>query len=152
MKELVKRILEAGLVSKHTALLMEKWKALDADAAQIVGKSDIRKVSDEALVQFAEELSVLIEKERTSFHETKLSITMGDPMLVAWVQFPRSHIVVFRDEMGSFIFPPDEALHLRMGNRFQSEEDTWEIVESHPLHVGDRRYAHLVEANKLDLG
>lgn len=152
MKELVKKILEAGLVNKHTALLMEKWRAVDDGAADIVGKEDIRKVSEEALSQFAEELSVLIEKERTSFQETRLSITMGDPELAAWVQFPHSKIVVFRDEMGHFIFPPDEALHLRMGNRFTTEEGIWEIVGANPLHVGDKKYAHLVEATKLDLG
>lgn len=152
MKELVKKILEAGLVSKHTALLFEKWKAIDDGASDIVGKEDIRKVSEESLAQFAEELSVLIEKERTSFQETKFSITMGDPKLAFWVQFPNSKIVVFRDEMEHFIFPPDETLHLWTGNRFQTDEGTWEIEDSDPLHVGDRRYAHLVKATKLDLG
>jgi len=149
MKELVKKILESGLVDKHTALLMEKWKSVDDGAASMVSR---REVSEISLEQFAEELAVLIEKERTSFQETKLSLTMGDPVLVAWVQFPHSRIVVFRDELGNFVFPPDEALHLRTGNRFQSKEDTWEIVSSNPLHVGDKKYAHLVEATKLDLG
>lgn len=152
MKELVKKILEAGLVDKHTALLLEKWRSVDDGAAEMVGKEDIRKISEEALTQFAEELSLLVEEERTSFHETKLSITMGDPMLVTWALHPRSRIVVFRDEMGNFIFPADEALHLNTGNRFQSGEDTWEVAGSSPLHVGDKRYAHLVEATKLDLG
>jgi len=153
MKELVRKILEAGLVDKHTALLLEKWKAVDDGAAELVGKEDIRKVSDEALTQFAEELSLLVEEERASFRETKLSITMKEaPILVAWVQFPRSKIVVFQDEMGHFVFPIDEALNLRTGNRFQSKDTTWEIVDADPLHVDDRKYAYLVKASVLDLG
>lgn len=153
MKPIVKKILESGLVDKHTALMLEKWRAIDDDAPNLVpDKEDILKAGEELLTQFAEDLDLLIEEERTSFQETKLSITMGDPTLVTWVKFPRSPIVVFRDEMGNFVFPPDEALHLKAGNRFQSDEDTWEIVSAQPLYVGDRKYAHLTEAVKLGSG
>ena len=67
MKELVKKILEAGLIDKHCALLFEKWRLIDAEAAELVGKADIRKVSEEALVQFADELAVLIEESEFTF-------------------------------------------------------------------------------------
>lgn len=151
MKEIVKKILEAGLVDKHTALLMEKWRSIDVGAADMVGKEDIRKVSEEALTQFVEELDVLVEQERTSFRETRLSVTMKEPTLVFWVRCPSNKFVVFRDEMGNFVFPVSEWAHIMERKRFQTAEDMWEVTQHTPLIVGMTQYAHLVEASKVDL-
>lgn len=152
MKELVKKILEAGLVDKHTALLFERWRTVDSGAADIVGREDIRKVSVESLVQFAEELAQLIEIERSSFRESKLSLCLKDPTQITWLHSPQPKTSAFHDEMGDFVFAPSHILNLRIGNRFLAGGETWEIEDCSPLHVGNQCCAYLVSATKLDLG
>lgn len=167
MKPIVKKILEAGLVDKHIALLMEKWKSVDDGAAELVGKEDIRKASESSLLQFAEEIEQLLDESR-SLHETKLSITVKEPFAITWVlvsepsSTPASaslidrvgtQAVVFRDEMGNFVFPPGQELMLRAGNRFRlSDGAVWSVVDFIPLFVGEQKYAYQVEAIEVDLG
>lgn len=152
MKPLVKRILEAGLVDKHTVKLLEKWKHLDDGASNIVGNKDVRKVSARALVTFAEEIEDLVESSREAERETRLAIQVGEPFLIRWKsssQEPHqssANIVVFKDNMGNFIFPPTaEALLMRREQFVEISDGTvWSVVDYVPLYVGDVMYAYQV--------
>ena len=153
MKPIVEKMLKSGLVSKHTAMLMEKWGTLDRGASELVGQDDLRKASEETLLQFAEELDTLVEEERRSIHETRLTIEVGKPFLIR--PLPNSALitagtVVFMDEMGNFIFPKFGEW-VEIGNQFQqvANGQCWEIGEVTPLFVGENQYAHQVKATKI---
>jgi len=152
MKPIVQKILESGLVNKHTALLMEKWGTLDRGASELVGKEDLREASESTLMKFVEELDSLIEEEYRNNHETRLSIALGEPFLVQPLRWTTGKIVVFLDEMENFIFPkdlyPDWLLPTGRFRRI-NDDQVWEIDEVTPLFVGEHRYAHQVRATKI---
>jgi len=109
MKPIVEKILKSGLVSKHTAALMERWGSLEPGSVEMVGEEDLREASEETLTKFAEDIEELIESDRQEVLETRLSIDVSDPMLVS-TEYPdgiKKSIVVFKDMMGNYIFPPE---------------------------------------------
>ncbi len=79
MKDLTRKVLESGLINKHTAVLMEKWGYLEPGASDMVGKiqglngptavtlesnpfkkkEEIRRV----LEDFVEDLELLLQPE-----------------------------------------------------------------------------------------
>jgi len=62
MKELSKKIIEAGLVPKHTLQMMEKWKMLDpSDVHAVPSKEELESRTKEQLTSFAEEIAGLLE-------------------------------------------------------------------------------------------
>jgi hypothetical protein len=109
MKPIVEKILKSGLVSKHTAALMERWGSLEPGSVEMVGEEDLRKASKKTLMKFAEDIGELIESDRHEILETRLSIDVSEPMLVS-TEYPdgiKKSIVVFKDMMGNYIFPPE---------------------------------------------
>jgi len=156
MKPIVEKILKAGLVDKHTTQLMEKWGQIDRGASDLVGADDLKKASEESLTQFAEEVEMLIEKDREELRETRLAIQVGEPMLVEWtskiigapsfsgdIHMNHNHkIVVFKDNAGNFIFPLLEKNSIYPGAAFQTKDgERWEILDSSVLYIGEQPYA-----------
>lgn len=152
MKPVVKKVLESGLVSKHTAKLMEKWGSLDRGASSLVDSEVVQK-TEQALADFAEELDELVSREREKIQETKLCINIGNPVLVTWVLVDvggknydaltkTRKIPVFRDEMGNFLFPTTEEPFISEGNKFEetSSGKVHEIKEFVPLYMGEYPY------------
>lgn len=69
MKELTKKILEAGLVDKATAALMERWGQLDHDAVDLIGCQELTK---KTLEDFIEDIEILLQPESIERKEVQL--------------------------------------------------------------------------------
>jgi hypothetical protein len=76
MKPLVKKVLEAGLVEKHTALMLEKWRLLQDGAADLIGTRHFD--TQQALTDFVEEIEELLDAEPT-IKETRLDYALKGP-------------------------------------------------------------------------
>ena len=146
MKPIVRKILESGLVSKHTALLMERWGYLENGAHGLVGKEDLREASDEVLRQFLDDIEALIDEERESFRETKMSIQVGDPILA--VVSGCVKVVIFKDEMGNFMFPAGGNFPIDIGEKFHIGRDAYIVEEKIPLYKENQIYGIQVTASR----
>ena len=62
MKELMKKIIEAGLVPKHTLQMMERWKMVDPrETCSMPSQAELENRTKAQLQAFAEEISELLE-------------------------------------------------------------------------------------------
>ena len=137
MKPIVKKILESGLVDKHTAALMEKWGTLEPGATDLVGKEDLMKASSDTLMKFADDIEGLIETERTRITESRLSMLLESPFL-AFVDYGNSveTVALFKDDMEHYFFPPSSLVSI--GMKFKLTDDTeYEIVDIVAIHSGE---------------
>jgi len=148
MKPIVKKILEAGLVDKHTALLMEKWKAVDEGAAELVGREDIRKASEETLLKFVDDIEGLLEEDRAHLLETKMNILLNSPQFAHWGGKDGYQFVLYRDDGNNFIFPPNLPFVIDVGGIFFMGRNSYEIDEVTPLHTGTSVCAIQIAATK----
>lgn len=74
MKELMQKVIEAGLVPKHTLQLLEKWKLVELGGiAHPPTAAELERRTQEELLGFAQDIASLLE-ERTmpEMHETDL--------------------------------------------------------------------------------
>lgn len=148
MKPITKKVIEAGLVPKHTILLMQRWGYLEPEASDIpTMQADLK----EGFIQFVEDLEELIEEEaEKDIQETKFSITLRDPFLVYWIgdAKPRS-VIVFKDESGHLIFPASEGV--RLGDIFQTAEtkELQEIISVVRLWSGSDIVAYQVDVRSI---
>jgi len=135
VKELTKKILEAGLVDKTLAQLLERWHLLTPEEAAIATKP-IAVV--EALEKFVENLEELLDQEpldsstNKPLRETKLEIHITKPP----TQYQASRGALFtaaEDEMGRLITNP--GLDLLLGER------VWEYDD----HLADSRVVGNIE-------
>lgn len=146
MKTIVKKILEAGLVEKNAVQLMEKWGSLDRGASDLVGRKDLRAATESTLTKFAEEVDDLMEKEREELREARLAIQVGEPFLANWLG-SSTKMVLFKDNMGNFMFPLMEASNLIPGAEFEvSNGERWEVLVITKLYLGEQAYAFQVLA------
>ena len=146
MKQIVKKILEAGLVEKNAVLLMEKWGQVDRGSSELVGTKDLRATTEEAFTRFAEEVEALIEKEREELRESRLAIQVGDPFLGSWAtqagiggEIVRG-VVLYKDEMDNFLFPVSEDKFITPGATLRVGEEEFTVLEKHKLFVGQQPY------------
>lgn len=71
MKELMKKVIEAGLVPKHTLQLMERWRMIPTvEDTRIPSKEELELRTQEQLTAFAEEIGALLE-EKTDMPELR---------------------------------------------------------------------------------
>lgn len=149
MKPIVEKILKSGLVSKHTAALMEKWGSLEPGAADMVGEEDLREASEETLKKFAEDIEELIESDRQEMIETRMSIDVNEPMLV-YTEYPdgiKKTVVVYKDVMGNYIFPP--SVFVKEDMLFTTSDGVeWAVDEAVKLSKGNTEYATQVRASR----
>ena len=77
MKELTKKVIEAGLVPKHALQMMEKWKMLDpSEQYAAPSKEDLENRTQEQLTSFTEEIAELLEDSGLpECRETDMTLT-----------------------------------------------------------------------------
>jgi len=161
MKPITKKVIEAGLVSKHTLMLMQRWGYLDPEATELNNAIEISDGLTNGFVKFVEELDeLLMEEEDEEIKETRFSMTLRDPMLVAWdfdleMGVEIKDMVIFRDEFNNLIFPSSSVPHI--GYKFKildsdnlKEIGKWfEITRLTTLWAASCPIAHQVEAIPL---
>lgn len=166
MKPIVQKIIESGLVDRHAVQLMEKWGQIDRGASELVGTKDLRAATETSLTQFAEEIEDLIDRDREELRETRLAIQVGEPILAQWMyaqtessdgakvsMYVGGKIVLFRDNMGNFMFPLSAEGQVYPGAVFQTNDETrWTILRSEKLYVGDHPYTIQVQAEESRAG
>lgn len=150
MKSITKKVIEAGLVSKHTLLLMQRWGYLEPEATPIHGtmQTDLK----EGFAKFVEELDELLaEEDDGDIKETKFSITLRNPSLVKWYvpTGDNNPIIVFTDESTQLIFPASE--DPQPGDRFYAidTQNLYEITTVIKLWSGSNVIAHQVGSNLI---
>lgn len=163
MKPISKKVVEAGLVSKHTLLLMKRWGYMDPEQElpeDGESTSMAQRVHSEIKVsftKFVDDLDQLLEeKETEDIKETKFSITLTDPFQIIrlyekygnYEEFG-SPIIIFRDETGRMVFPPSEMPGLGDMFEMMDSKDWYEITEVAPLWSGNTIVAYQVEAEKF---
>lgn len=145
MKPITKKVIESGLVHKHTVMLMQRWGYLEPEAASIHGimQTDLK----EGFSKFVEELDELLaEEDDGDIKETKLSITLRNPSLIKWYvpTGDDNPIIVFTDESTQLIFPASE--EPQSGDRFYAVDtrNLYEITTVTKLWSGSDVIAHQV--------
>lgn len=114
MKELTKKILEAGLIDKTVAQLLERWLLLSPD--EVAMAMQPKAVVAETLEKFIENLQELIDQEPVSedtdkpMRETRLEICVTKPPMGLFCPTTGNFDAV-EDEMGRLICAPTIVLH-----------------------------------------
>lgn len=118
MKPLTKKVLESGLIDKHMALMLERWKAIPDGASDLVNEDALKDATKEGLMKLGEELGDEVDKLRT-LKETQLDLDkLRWPVEVDAVMTNEGkslalHISAVIDRMGRLYF------------RFQDVEKDW---------------------------
>ena len=150
MKELTKKILESGLVDETTALMMEKWGILEAGAADLTKKATLLDATREQLINFAEEVEEVVEKNR----QGRLQETMLDLGRLKWPAV--CYTVLKREGSDQFSFSPKvHVLVDRMGRIYFRPQDVDEgmLVPGRELRVeGTRAGGTILEVTELFIG
>jgi hypothetical protein len=146
MTPLVKKILEAGLVDKHTAALMEHWGTLDAGAVDLVDK---KKLTEKNLEQFVEDIEALISPD-VPMHETMLDQATGRRrvMVQDLPPYPGAEFVAIDDPTGKLIIPPEIRLHRGEYIRGSESIKNWLVEDVVPIYVGDHLSGYRVTVNR----
>ncbi len=141
MKEISKKIIEAGLVDKHTLRLIQKWGYLDGGVENT--KLEETKAS---FHEFVDDLDSLLDaKDEEDIKETRFSIILNNPTIVAWAGDEDNTFVVFHDETDNLIFAPGSKPEVL--NRFwvMKTKKIYTVEEVVPLWYGDTLYAYQVK-------
>lgn len=159
MKPIIKKVIEAGLIPKHTLLLFKRWGYLEPEATDVdIPESVTSKELKAGFIRFVEELDELIEaKADEGIKETRFAITLKEPFRIKWLREDKYSnyivsddwiVVVFQDEAGRLIFPPSADPTDR---KFivMSNNERFEITTCTPLWYGDTLYAYQVEATRF---
>jgi hypothetical protein len=164
MKTITKKILESGLIPKHTAALMERWRQLDPGAADMVNTESLLDASSDALVKFVDEIDELMTKDREDYREARLEVR-GFPILVKIgpgltnpIAAFSPLIVVFRDEVynpnnefNTLIFPTTANEHLKVGAVVLDTKDDFvsTVEDITPLYLDETVYGYQVVIKKI---
>jgi hypothetical protein len=115
MNELMKKILESGLVDEATAKLMEKWQALPEGSAELTQGRAVRlsEETQEVLTKFAEGVGYEVEKQR-KLRETVLDLQQLKWPVNAMIVDPRGDVRTFvsglMDRFGRYYFRPQDVM------------------------------------------
>lgn len=162
MKPIAKKVIEAGLVPKHTLMLMKRWGYMDPEDTTSVATSglistEVGKVASDVengFTQLVEELDELLEaKNEEDIKETKFSITLCNPFRVMWLTKDKygnyrnygTQFVVFHDEADRLIFPASEEPSLDSSFEAMVSGDCFHVENVTPLWSGDLIIAYQVE-------
>lgn len=113
MKEMTKKILEAGIVDKTLAQLFERWNLLTPEEVALALQP--KAVFHDTLSAFIENLEELLSREpplldtNKPMRETRFDIRIRKPPEVVFCPSTGSFYVV-EDEMGRFICSPTVVL------------------------------------------
>jgi hypothetical protein len=146
VKELTKKILEAGLVDKHLAQMMEKWGALEPGATDLVGRKQVTK---ETLEEFAKDIEEMVRVDQPS-KETILDLEIKEPTVFLVVG--RAPFYGAWDEIGHLLVgtkvlldPGDMVVETQHGG----ESKKFTILEVTPVYIGEQRVGQLATVESL---
>ena len=141
MKKLTQKVIEAGLVPRHTLELMKYWQLVPHDATE----ADMEDADMDKMFGIVEELAQLLEEDQEipEIKETRLDIgnsfeaRKGRAVLYADTTPSRSRLdlEISRDRLGNFIIPNvDRAIELyaRPGTRIVWLESEYDVTEVLP--------------------
>lgn len=137
MKQLVKKVLEAGLVSKHTAQMFEQWGTLQPGDPELVGKM---LVTEKTLEAFADDVEALLATEAESVRETRLDITVKSEVVFMTADGATAQAYV--DELGRFVMPITQNMPgLRRGVTLKVDDATYLLLDIEPLYQNEKMVA-----------
>jgi hypothetical protein len=129
----VKKVLEAGLVDKHSAIMFERWGQLEPGAADLVGQ---KQVTAKSLADFAEDIESLLESNVGEVKETRLDVRVTPPVLMECAH--RGYFSAFLDELGRLIVGPEDFLVPGdMVWQVNKQDDPRQVLEIVRLYQGD---------------
>lgn len=131
MKELTKKILESGLVDKHTTRAMEKWGLLDEGASDLVGK---RKITEKSFEEFAEDIEVLLEKEQGQVRETQFEVSVTGPFKLKAGDYKAA---CYRDVFGRYLINDPNIDPFVRGEWIEIDGKEMELLDVEVLFKGD---------------
>ena len=115
MSDLIKKVLESGLVDEATARLMEKWQTLPEGSAELAaGKAEsLAAVTQEVLMKLAEDVGEEVDKQR-QLRETVLDLQNLKWPVSAMTVDRRGDVQTFvsgvMDRHGHFFFRPQDVM------------------------------------------
>lgn len=137
MKELSKKILEAGLVEKHVAHMFERWGQLEPGAADLVGQ---RKVTELTLAAFADDIERLVEESSEAYaHETRLDINITNEF--DFVDEAGKTIHAYVDYIGHVLVLVSQKPKLHRGSKIREGGKTHSILDIEPFYQNDEMVA-----------
>jgi hypothetical protein len=105
MKPLVEKLLKSGVIDKHAALMMERWKTLEPGSAELVGTEQI--TTKKGLEKFAEEIEALLDKDSEITKETPLDWPASGPPKGFQIKGnPHGLFIGCLDAMGRLVVSP----------------------------------------------
>jgi len=147
MKPLTKKVVEAGLVPRHTLELMKHWQLVPDGARE----ADVSDADQEKMLEFVRDIAVLLEDEQ-DIPEIKETVLDADVvfedavMTIAYAdtrpERTRYDVQVARDRLGNFLIPyvgqPTEIV-ARPGTRIWWKDGAeFEVVEVLPSYEEDK--------------
>jgi hypothetical protein len=154
MRELTKKVIEAGIVPRQSVELMKMWRCVPDDAPD--GSTEER--TQQQLLEFVDEIAGLLEEEgeMPELRETDLDLdhlveTGRTEVLVA--PYPgqtRYNRMAARTRAGAFVFKADDVSIslIRPGGCITADGRKFEILNVEPRYLEDRTsyYVCTVEA------
>jgi hypothetical protein len=140
VKDISKKIVEAGLVDKHTLVLMQRWGYLD-------GTVETTKLEQtkETFRDFVDDLEGLLDaKDEEGIKETRFAILLSNPINVSWIRDEENPFIVFHDEADNLIFAPGTTPEVGDCFMVVKTRKLNLIEEVTPLWYGDTLYAYQV--------
>lgn len=138
MRELTKKVIEAGLVDKNTLQLMEKWKLVNPQ-----GVEELHDPTQEAMTQLVNDIAELVEQETVvpEMRETApgMESLFQDPLQVELSGEPdfvsTNEVEAVMDEMGRFGFKAP--LDIEVGTFIRDGEFIYRIDNVERRYVGE---------------
>ena len=148
MKPLVKKLLESGIIDKHAALMMERWKTLESGAADLVGTDPI--TTRRGLEKFAEEIEELLDKEEETVRETPLDLPLkNEQSYFAVVGVTNSQFLGHWDVMGCLVVDPTTVLHRGTVIRDARTKLYWRALDTAELYQDEKVIARRITVEKM---
>ncbi len=151
MKKLSERIIEAGLVDKHTLRLFERWGAVMPGEIDTIERRELTKAT---ISEFVDDIENLLE-ESSELKETRLEIVIKKPPQMYFCQGLGTFVAV-EDELGRLIVGPNDIL--RRGDVVSPPQERGsrivppnrQVLEVEPLYQGDKLHAYQVTLESIE--
>lgn len=145
MKPLTRKLIESGLLDKHTIAMMQRWGQWDSGTIgnAVMESSNpaavsLKEMTEEGLEEFAEELSELLE-QRSEIHETRLEMQVKEKTLIH-DHLGKSQEGYF-DLAGNLIIPVPLRLRVHRGSRLRANTQTYQVLDMDPVYQNDEMVA-----------
>lgn len=150
MKPVTKKILEAGLLDKHTVAMFERWKTIDHDnyekgtsSTSVQAYEQKKFETREQLEKFAEEIGELLEAKDSVTFETALDLPLVERHFF-YDYKTKARFTGYIDKLSRLVIPP--AIKVIRGQFLMdlSTSVKYQVLEVEDLHKNDQLQARLV--------